>query len=168
MVRPARLEIVPGAEEALEIDVGVKPANPRRVELDVPLVAIGWATVELDRWASFAPAPAADDTLLGARCAIVADAAALSASPAASSVPVALLEPSTEGRLAAFLARHGEGPAVLYLAAQVFEDRSPGDQATGSSPFGPARLVSAGRRGPFLVLCAGASLTAPAPRTIQS
>ena len=31
--------------------------------------------------------------------------------------PLLLLEPRTEGRLAAALARHGEGPVAIYLAA---------------------------------------------------
>ena len=82
------------------------------------LAGLGWATVELDRaadelgmWLGEAPdpgAPDAADPLLGAR-ARVRDAGGLPGDA------VLLLEPSTEGRLAASLARDGEGPAALYL-----------------------------------------------------
>ena len=84
------------------------------------LAGVGWATVELDRaeaelaeWlAGDAPDPAADalEPVLGARCA----SAAADGLPGAELV---LLEPTTEGRLAASLARDGEGPCALYAAA---------------------------------------------------
>src|SRR4029077_4491656 len=71
----------------------------------------GWATVELDRaqeevaagWAAAGAmtlSEVADDRVLGARCRLV---------HFADGQEVVLLEPSTEGRLAAALARHGEG-----------------------------------------------------------
>lgn len=96
-----------------------------------PGMAIGWATVDLERAAAeqagdasaatsataattakataapAATAPAPDDLLLGARCRLL--------TPSAGGMEVVLLEPSTEGRLAASLARFGEGPVVLYL-----------------------------------------------------
>ncbi|HEY0444472.1 MAG TPA: hypothetical protein VGC90_09635, partial [Candidatus Limnocylindrales bacterium] len=75
----------------------------------------GWATVELDRAEAalsthasrsnpVRSALAPEDELLGARCRFVrvGDSSLL------------LLEPSTEGRLAASLARFGEGPIALY------------------------------------------------------
>lgn len=83
-------------------------------------VAVGWATVELDRAAlelghdlgipeaSFRPA--ADSIALGADCR-VAEAAL------PGGLSLALLEPNTEGRLVATLARSDEGPAVVWLAA---------------------------------------------------
>jgi hypothetical protein len=83
-------------------------------------VALGWSTVDLDRAIGelgealglgaerFAVAP--DEQLLGARCLV-----ATAALPDGSSL--AVLEPSTEGRLAATLARVGEGPAVIWWAA---------------------------------------------------
>jgi hypothetical protein len=55
---------------------------------------------------------------------------------------VVILEPSTEGRLAAFLARHGEGPAAIWFLAdggaigEVWVDRL--------GPFGPERLAPGG------------------------
>src|SRR5215212_5081849 len=77
---------------------------------------VGWATVELDRAErEIAAAVDAqnrtvsdlpDDALLGAtgRLLELGDGREL-----------VLLEPSTEGPLAAALARHGEGPLALYL-----------------------------------------------------
>ena len=60
-----------------------------------------------------------------------------------------LLEPKTEGRMAARLARHGEGPAVLYVAgtpgldATVAAWRAAGIPAgsRASGPFGPSVLA---------------------------
>ena len=77
-----------------------------RGHVDGSLAAIGWATVEIERAAGQVGgefAPAEPDGLLGAFAAL--------------RERVVLLEPSTEGRLAATLARHGEGPAAIYLRA---------------------------------------------------
>ncbi|MBF8289829.1 MAG: hypothetical protein HW391_797 [Chloroflexi bacterium] len=120
----------------------------------------GWATVDLDRAmaesaaAHPAPgglrvAPASDDLILGGRCRLLRYAAGRD---------VLLLEPSTEGRLAAALARYGEGTVVLYLigdAGAAERARRAGFRltTTGSGPFGAERLVLIGPRyGPFLVL----------------
>lgn len=71
---------------------------------------------------------------------------------------VLLLEPSTEGRLAAALARHGEGRVALYLltdASAPERARRAGFKLTseGRGPFGAERLVLDGpRSGPFLLL----------------
>ncbi|MET1232040.1 MAG: GNAT family N-acetyltransferase [Candidatus Limnocylindrales bacterium] len=82
-----------------------------------PLVGLGWGTVDLDRAAielateagldGSLVRPAPEDAALGAsaRRLDLADG------------PLFLLEPRTEGRLAAALARHGEGPVAIYLAA---------------------------------------------------
>jgi hypothetical protein len=120
----------------------------------------GWATVELDRAqeevaaGSAASAAAtvsevADDRVLGARCRLVRFA---------DGQEVILLEPSIEGRLAAALARHGEGTVVRFLLA----DRGATERARragftvsseGRGPFGPERLVVDGpRSGPFLLI----------------
>jgi len=83
------------------------------------LVAIGWATVEIERAerelgaaigtaGTWADAPR--DALLGAR-------AAVHRSIAAEQPLVVVLEADTEGRLAASLARHGEGVAAAYVTA---------------------------------------------------
>jgi hypothetical protein len=88
-------------------------------------VALGWATVELDRAAIELgallgrPPEAFVDTApsssLGARCRIAPD----SLGPG---VALVLLEPSTEGRLAASLARHGEGPMAVWLGVSTLSD----------------------------------------------
>ncbi len=80
------------------------------------VIGRGWATVDLDRAAvelqdllepggTFDEAPGS--AWLGARCRI--GRAASIEGPF-----LVLLEPHTEGRLAAYLARHGEGWAVGY------------------------------------------------------
>lgn len=125
----------------------------------------GWATVELDRAASsfgvVAEAPGsaerrdrhshedAQDELLGA-----------SARPIriANDREIVLLEPFTEGRLAAALARHGEGFTVLYLivgpdAPTRVREAGFVLSIVGNGPFGPERLLIGGPRwGPFLIL----------------
>lgn len=75
------------------------------------LVGVGWATVDIERTlADLAVADARathDDELLGAR------AWRVDGGP----VGLLLLEPVTEGRIAAALARRGEGIAALYVAS---------------------------------------------------
>jgi GNAT superfamily N-acetyltransferase len=72
--------------------------------------AVGWATVDRERaaleWLPLAFTTAPADEALGAfaACARLADGTVL-----------LLLEPSTEGRLAAALARRGEGPVAIWL-----------------------------------------------------
>lgn len=129
--------------------------QPRRV---VP----GWGTVELDRAeievaAALsaaggrvpARAEAGDDEVLGSRC---------RALRAAGDLEVLLLEPSTEGLLAAALARHGEGTLALYLlvGADAPERARRAGFALSSprgGPLGPERLVLGGPRwGPFLLV----------------
>ena len=117
------------------------------------LVARIWATVELERAAAdlgLELEHLADDQLLGAAVAL--------ARP--SEEPwIALLEPRTEGRLAAWLARNGEGPAGAYLAVgagldaarREVPDRPLTEVAYG--PFGRSVLVLGGPTGgPHLVL----------------
>jgi hypothetical protein len=71
-----------------------------------------WATVDLERALDGAAIDGAviEDPLLGARVAIVS---------AGDGTPTAVAEPSTEGRLAATLARHGEGLVGRYLQSPV-------------------------------------------------
>lgn len=123
-------------------------AEPGLGGIRLRVVGVGWATVELDRAANelgstgrWDVGPAEPDMLLGATARI---------GRAAGGGPLAvLLEPSTEGRLAAFLARHGEAPAVLYLApregglaAAVRRLASAGIRTrSGDGPLGPAALV---------------------------
>ncbi len=133
-------------EDALDLDgVSLRP------------VAVGWATVDLDRatrelrdLGPFSDAPF--DRLLGATARI-----GLTRPPVSGATvpPVVLLEPSTEGRLAATLARRGEGWAVLYATVLHPIGSHPGEAGLilerlaaagltlrrGSGPFGAAVLV---------------------------
>jgi hypothetical protein len=81
----------------------------------LPTLAVIWATVDLERALNGAPigGDVTDDPLLGARVAIVWGGAG------GGGAPVAVAEPSTEGRLAATLARHGEGIVGRYLQSPV-------------------------------------------------
>jgi hypothetical protein len=106
-------------------------------------IAVGWATVELDRaarelshllatGAAFAPADAS--VTLGARC--------RSGPAAEAGLWIALLEPETEGRLAGTLARDGEGWAASWVLAETAgATRTPALAAARPGPFGPERLV---------------------------
>jgi hypothetical protein len=108
------------------------------------LHAVGWATI--DREARSREQPGATelppDEALGAAVRL--------AQPVAG-VRVALLEPTTEGRLVAALVRFGEGPVALYLTGVEHElggrtQRTPG-------PFGNERLIPGGPPpGPFVIL----------------
>ena len=134
------------------------------------VIAVGWATVELDRAAdelagalgsqpsSFGPA--AGSEALGAHARIapgVLDGGAA----------VILLEPSTEGRLAAHLARHGEGPVAVWHEAAGMDDRATSGLATleppSPGPFGAEHAVRApdGEGGPYRFI------VAPGPGTIR-
>jgi hypothetical protein len=120
--------------------------------------AIGWATVELDRAvAELADvlgltadvfAPADDSAVLGARCRIVHD-------PIGVGPALVVLEPSTEGRLAAALARHGEGPAAAWFRNDPEVEIDATTAAGG--PLGPERLVRADPADPrrWFLLVAG-------------
>jgi hypothetical protein len=128
-----RLE--PAGERQVPYRHAAPPRPPAR------LLAVGVATV--DAWrdgATLGPLrDLADDLLLGCRVVATADPR------------LVLLEPATEGRLAATLARQGEGPAAIYVAspaplgevvaALVHDGRRPRE---GSGPFGRQVLARAG------------------------
>jgi hypothetical protein len=127
----------PSARERLE---AAAFAVERETPADGPLVGIGWATVDVERGlielaAALEISPEAfhgapSSVALGARC--------LVAGGALGGVAVVVLEPSTEGRLAARLARHDEGPAVIWHGAPGMS--GPGEPATPTpGPFGPER-----------------------------
>lgn len=126
------------------------------------ILAVGWATVELDRAAAelghaLVPgsvfADAAPCELLGARCRL-----GRLAPGAAAADLVVLLEPSAEGRLAATLARHGEGWWVTWEdAAGTPLDQ--GQSAERRGPLGPERLVLGGSpSGPHRLLVTTATI----------
>ncbi|MEO8462894.1 MAG: hypothetical protein ABI555_06760 [Chloroflexota bacterium] len=138
------------------LDRPLQAAAPRAI-------VAGWATVDLDRAQTelaapsglhAVPADAPPDPHLGAHARTLGrDDGSDSPAPA-----LILLEPSTEGLLAAALARHGEGYVALYLLADsgaAERVRGAGFSVTGerSGPLGPQRLVrTSSRFGPFVVL----------------
>jgi len=140
-----RLRISPGDGRGAEPED--EPSGPL-------LLAVGVATVDLDRAAVVSGGPVrvlSGDDLLGARAA------------AAGGHRTLLLEPITEGRAAATLARHGEGPAALYLevdlaALAAIRGRllALGERPrAGNGPFGPQLLASTRHAwGPHLLLVA--------------
>lgn len=113
-------------------------------------LAVGWATVELDRavreldhllvpGASFLDAPPSEH--LGARCRLG------QAGPEApqGAATIVLMEPASEGRLAATLARHGEGWCATWYGTAHDEGVHLGPRAVPRpGPLGPERLVSSG------------------------
>ena len=125
-----------------------------------PVVARIWQTVDVDRSVAHLGLPAepiADDEVLGARGVLVR--------PAGES-PLVIVEPSTEGRLAAALARHGERDAGMYVAPAggTADARGAGLLIVGAGPgpFGRSTLVAppgADRWSPFLVIVASPPAT---------
>jgi hypothetical protein len=127
---------------------------------DLRAIGVGWATVELDRarvelaadlrLGQEAFIQAADDPALGARC--LATTADLGGG--VGRLAIVIFEPSTEGRLAATLARSGEGPAAVWLetadlAATMAALRGAGIavSAPRNGPLGSATLLLDGRLG---------------------
>jgi len=142
---------------ALDALIGELRGGAGSAHLAVRPLALGWATVDLDRAARQLVArlpgsgpldPAPPDALLGARC-LLGPLVGLPGAP--SDLRLAVLEPSTEGRLAATLARRGEGPAAVWveLDGSVAGPLS----RTGAGPFGPERLLLGGpAHGPHLLI----------------
>lgn len=135
--------------------------------------ALGWATVDLDRaGAEFVDAideyelvirAVPDEPLLGARCRLVTFGQAKA---------VILLEPATEGAIAASLARFGEGYVATWIrvAATRFDDlveRARGEglrfSAEAMGPIGRERLVVGGPRWGPHVLVAELAPASPSP-----
>jgi hypothetical protein len=138
-------------------------------------LGIGWATVELERAARELGAslglpadawePADRDQLLGARVLLgphLGSRLGSASGPDPRGPRLLLLEPDTEGRLAASLARHGEGLAAVYVseshaersapapaARQAASDRgsAPPSGAAGASPAGPRSSAASGPLG---------------------
>lgn len=117
-------------------------------------VGRGWATVELDRAETHLRDLLGEDllfsdtsrsALLGARCRRAATT---------DGDWIVVLEPDTEGRLAAFLARHGEGWAVTWESGHATD--------TGvAGPLGPELLArDQPVRGPFRLILTTATIEA--------
>ena len=130
-------------------------------EPEEAVLAAGWATVDLDRAAAelatlLAPGaafePAAPSEALGATCRI-----ACSGGPPAPAPVLVLLEPATEGRLAAALARHGEGWCATWEAVPTGGQAEGGPLRTG--PLGPERIApTSPRQGPFRMVVGAATI----------
>jgi hypothetical protein len=167
----AVLEVValsPGdpGDDRLRFGLGPAPddgAPPGTGPAALRCVGLGLATVDTERFASqhgLQIAGAVPDLVLGARTSAVADGFA--------PVRLLILEPRTEGRVAASLARWGEGPAALYLtpAADLVAARdrvvTAGGRATPTAvgPFGRSFAVAGGHPwGPHLVIVGSDALT---------
>jgi hypothetical protein len=137
----------------------------------VRTVAEIWATVDLERALAQLrqgalgvsdPRAVLEDPLLGARVLL------LPSDP--DGRRIALAEPSTEGRLAATLARHGEGRVGTYLAAPLDLDVVRARAAAASialskpaiGPFGRSVLVLTGIvTGPHVILVERPAVPSP-------
>jgi len=129
------------------------------------ILAVGWTTVELDRAARelahlLAPGAAFVEATpcehLGAWCRI----GRVRPGAAAAGV-VVLLEPSTEGHLAATLARHDEGWQVTWEAVDDATTRAAGVILTMErhGPLGPERLILGGpATGPHRLVVTAATI----------
>ncbi len=145
------------------------------------LAAIGIATVDPERFAAeraWRTTPVAADAFLGASAFLVVAGSPPSAmGPRGDIAPprLLLLEPNTEGRLAAALARRGEGPAALYLRPAGGVDHARRSLAAQgcrttpgvAGPLGQAFGMGAAAWGPYVVLvgddaASGGSPDAPA------
>ena len=94
--------------------------------LDSDVIGIGWATVELERAErELSTLLAPGDRFVGAPSSLVLGGRTLVGTAAADPrLAIVLLEPETEGRLAASLARHGEA----WLATWVDHEDVPGEE----------------------------------------
>ncbi len=124
------------------IEAALAAANDMQGSARGRAVAVGWATVELERAVTELAADlgvpaaaflAADDSAgLGAWCRVAPGLLS-------GGCALAVIEPATEGRLAEILARRGEGPWVVWI------ESADGTGAVGPprpGPFGPERPVA--------------------------
>lgn len=131
------------------------------------VLAVGWATVELDR-----AARELGDSLgvefVAVEGSVHLGAACRRSGTTVDGVHVLLLEPTTEGRLAATLACHAEGWAAAWLR----DDDAAGHAGSGGGwidvsaqrpgPLGPERLqLGAAITGPHRLLVSGATIRVP-------
>jgi len=105
-------------------------------------LAVGWATVDTDRAAEeLTAAGIIDPPGVPVERFAVLGASGLRSDDSAFGVPVVLLEPLEEGRLAATLARHGEGPCAVVIGPP---DGGPAGLVAGGPVSGPHLLVHGG------------------------
>ena len=133
-------------------------------------VGVGWATVDLDRCVADLAAelgtetrrfmPASRSPVLGCTCRVAAGLHP-------DGVAIAVVEPDTEGRLAASLAHGGEGPVAVWFGLGDDEGPTARDGNEGRAarpdregPFGPERLLGIRSvRGPHRLLVGSAAGT---------
>lgn len=133
------------------------------------LAGIGWATVELERAArELDPAGtwtvAPRDTLLGASCWL---ASPTEPGTEAADPALLLLEPDTEGRLAASLVRFSEGVAAIYIrptaaaaATNAVAASGPRLSAADDGPLGTGRVLLGGPAwGPHVIVLEAGVIT---------
>lgn len=136
--------------------LGIEPARAAAV------LAVGWATVELER-AARELGSAFDLEFVEAPGSVHLGCACRRSVATVDGVHVVLMEPTTEGRLALTLARHGEGLAAAWIrdeAGPVTPDRRV--SAARPGPFGSERLVLGGPvSGPHHLLVRGATIRMP-------
>ena len=129
---PLVIRVAAGSTNQLAVDDELADLEGASAAPGWAALAIAWATVDLERVVAEIGAGPVDrrprDATLGASVVLVRR----------RPVPVALLEPDTEGRLAAMLARHGEGPVGVYAVRAGVPDAVFGD----AGPFGPQRLLA--------------------------
>jgi hypothetical protein len=169
------IEMSAGPVDGLKVTEGeTRPANvvPRQPNGVADVLAIGWATVDWERFvAGLGPDPIGSlprDPHLGAFVLRYGRA-----EPA-----VLVLEPDTEGRLAATLARSGEGPVAIYLGLGPGEltpfiatARRRGALTTTvrPGPFGPSVLLAGGPAwGPHVLVVERPDRHPASPGTIPS
>lgn len=121
------------------------PPHPNGIE---DVVAIGWATVDRERFLADAPGGPNEelprDPHLGA---FVVRHGGTTGGP-----QVLVLEPDTEGRLVSSLVRSDEGPAALYLSAGAGLDAFVADARRRGTPTSSVRD---GPLGPSVILLGG-------------
>lgn len=138
--------------------------------LAVRVVAVGWATVDLERASAQLGGQNLAGSGTGGSAGVVArprdellGADARQVGPPAGGVSLILLEPFTEGRLAGSLARRGEGPVALYVAPDDGDLTAAVDRLAaagirtrlGSCALGPgAVLLGRSAAGPQVLLVA--------------
>ncbi len=120
--------------------------------LQARAMAIGWATVDIDRATTeltIALGLRGDEPFrVASRSEALGGAVRIAAGVLPGGGSLAVLEPDTEGRLAGSLARLGEGPVAVWLAVSTTETRPEALRRAGlqisserAGPFGAERLV---------------------------
>jgi hypothetical protein len=122
-------------------------------------LAMGWATVDLDRAAGELAAslnlPGDGPFRAAPRSAILGGTCRIATGVLPDGGSLVLLEPDTEGRLAGWLARFDEGPVAAWLVIdgppsaelEAFGRAGLVPSSEGAGPFGPERLVVADAAG---------------------